>query len=222
MSDKKKIEPARARVWAFIAYPESAPADWVSQLRDLHVEILISPLHDKDINPDGEAKKEHYHVIVKFDAPKTRQQAQAVSDLVCGVAVEYVSSTRGYARYLCHLDNPEKAAYSVSEVVSLGGVDYLELIAAAGDDDALLREMMRYCRENSVFSFAALADYAADTRPDWFRILSTKKTLYISQYLKSAYWEEKERMQTGSNHSEQELTHFNEQVEILPSSSDAS
>ena len=48
---------------------------------------------------------------------------------------------RAYARYLCHLDNPEKAQYEVAEGESLGGADYLGTIKCAADTDTALGEM---------------------------------------------------------------------------------
>ena len=47
-------------------YPESAPENWREILADLHIPVLISPLHDKDVTPDGEIKKAHYHVIIMY------------------------------------------------------------------------------------------------------------------------------------------------------------
>ena len=59
----------KKRNWTFLVYPESAPADWVSKLQATGLPVAISPLHDKDINPDGELKKAHYHVIVCYSGP---------------------------------------------------------------------------------------------------------------------------------------------------------
>ena len=44
----------KSRYWTFLIYPESAPKDWYSKLEELHIPICVSPLHDKDTNPDGE------------------------------------------------------------------------------------------------------------------------------------------------------------------------
>ena len=57
---------ARARGWANIGYPESLPEGWQDILRDSHLEILISPLHDKDKRGNGEDKKSHYHILVMW------------------------------------------------------------------------------------------------------------------------------------------------------------
>lgn len=65
--EKTPPKEGRTRNYATIVYPESAPPNWISILEDEHIASFISPLHDKDIENDGEntPKKAHYHVIVK-------------------------------------------------------------------------------------------------------------------------------------------------------------
>lgn len=46
----------RTRGWACIVYPESAPDGWMDALREQHLQMLISPLHDSDVTADGEPK----------------------------------------------------------------------------------------------------------------------------------------------------------------------
>ena len=101
----------RTRNFACVVYPESAPDNWISCLEDTHVTSCISPLHDSDINPTGEPKKPHYHVIIMFDSVKTSEQAREIFDNIGGVGCEMVKSSRGYMRYLCHLDNQHRQYY---------------------------------------------------------------------------------------------------------------
>lgn len=71
----------------------------------------------------GDKKKPHRHVYVQLDysAPlSTWLNLFAPLDIHY---METVKSKRGYLRYLCHLDNPEKARYNTCDVISLGGVD---------------------------------------------------------------------------------------------------
>ena len=119
----------RTRNFATVVYPESAPSDWIDKLDQLHVAALISPLHDKDTNPSGEPKKPHYHVLLMFEGVKDYEtQVKPIFAEIGGVGREMVNSARGYARYLCHLDNPEKAQYEPSEVRCMGGADYTDIL----------------------------------------------------------------------------------------------
>ena len=40
-----------------MAYPEDMPENWLDVMREDMFDMVISPLHDKDKNPTGEAKK---------------------------------------------------------------------------------------------------------------------------------------------------------------------
>lgn len=178
----------RFRNYATVVYPESAKEDWQEILASQFIPCFISPLHENDINPTGEKKKEHYHVMLMFDSVKTQEQAKEIFDLIGGVGCEIVNSIRGYARYLCHLDNPEKYQYDPEQVKSLCGADYMAIIGLPTDKYKAIREMILFCDENNITSYADLLEYSAVQRPDWFRILCDSATLVISTYLKSKEW----------------------------------
>lgn len=181
----RKDGSGRTRNFATVVYPESAPIDWIEKLNAAHVAAFISPLHDKDVNPDGTPKKSHYHVMIMFDSVKTTRQAQAIFTAIGGVGCEIISTIRGYARYLCHLDNPEKAQYKTDDVQALNGADYLSIVSLATDKYRTIKEMMEFVREHNILSYAELLDYCADNRQDWFRTLCDSGTYVISHYIKS-------------------------------------
>lgn len=178
----------RTRNFATVVYPESAPENWQELLADLKVPAFISPLHDQDINPGGEKKKPHYHVLIMFEGVKTMEQAEDLFKVIGGVGNEKVQSIRGYARYLCHLDNPEKAQYKQEDVRCLGGADYVSVIGLALDRYKAIGEMIDYCVENKVYSYAALLKYSRLERFDWFRILCDNGTMVMREFLKSYRW----------------------------------
>lgn len=177
----------RARNFATVVYPESAPAEWLDILSEHCIPAFISPLHDKDINPTGEPKKPHYHVIIMFEGKKSIDQVKEVFDSINGVGLEVVKSLRGYARYLCHLDNPEKTQYDVNEVRCIAA-DYLGTIGMAVDKYAAIGEMQDFCDKYNVISFYILAKYARSHRPDWHRILCDCGSVFMREYLKSRKW----------------------------------
>ncbi len=176
---------SRTRNFACVVYPESAPEGWKSTLADQFVPAFISPLHDCDINPGGESKKEHYHVMIMFDSVKTTEQAKAIFEKIGGVGCEIVQSLRGYARYLCHLDNPEKTQYNVDDVTAFAGADYVGTIGLALDKYKALKEMLEFCQSNCITSYAKLLEYSMESRFDWFRVLADSGSYLIRSYLKS-------------------------------------
>lgn len=144
----------RQRVWAFIAYPESAPEDWLCRLADSHVPAAVSPLHDRDLMFDHKEvfpdktkndiklmkyseiksvleekgilkyKKAHYHVILNYSGVKSYDQVCSVSQYVAGTNPIALDEIGGYARYLIHEDDPDKFHYYKQDVICLSGFDY--------------------------------------------------------------------------------------------------
>ena len=75
----------RTRNFATVVYPESAPENWMDMLNDYHVPAFVSPLHQFDVNVNGEVKKAHYHVMVMYDSLKTISQAKEFFAVIGGV-----------------------------------------------------------------------------------------------------------------------------------------
>lgn len=179
----------RARNFACVVYLDSAPSNWLSIIQEAKIPVLVSPLHKDDINPGGEKKKAHHHVIAMYEGKKSEAQVREFFQSFGGVGLEVINSIRSYARYLCHLDNPEKAQYDVNDVLQYGGADYLTIIDLPTDRLKLIKEMQNWCRDNSCFSYAALMDFAAENRDDWFKVLCETASYVMDKYLKSLKWE---------------------------------
>ena len=188
MAEKKSTGRGRTRNFATVIYPESAPENWQEILAEQFVPAFISPLHDMDVNPDGEIKKEHYHVMIMFEGVKTQEQAKELFDKIGGVGTEIVQSQRGYARYLCHMDNPEKYQYPPEKVRSLCGADYTGTIGLVTDKYKAISEMIDFCEEHNIISYSDLLVYCKYERFDWFRVLCDNGTVVIKEYLKSRMW----------------------------------
>lgn len=197
MPKNTQSSATKSRNWTVIVYPESAPENWMTILDDLHVRALVSPLHDMDVDRDGTPKKPHWHVMVMFDGPKTLRAAKEALGSLGGTAPQMVASVEGTARYLCHLDNEEKAKYSIADVKQFGGVDYFELIETHSDRTQVIGEMQDWCDANGVTSYAELNRYARRYKRDWFRVLSTSATLTMKEYLRSLKWEIDQNMPQG-------------------------
>lgn len=181
----------RFRNFATVVYPDSehTPEFWRSILEQFKVPILISPFHDQDFNVTGEPKKPHYHVLIMFEGMKSQDQVRELFDQIGGVGLETVNSLRGYARYLCHLDNPDKHQYHPSDVLQFSGADYLEIIGLPSDKYEMIGEMIDYCQAEYVFSYAQLLIYARFNRNDWFRVLCDSGTIVMKEFLKSFRWQ---------------------------------
>jgi hypothetical protein len=177
----------KTRNWAFVLYPESAPANWQKMLADLRMKVLVSPLHDKDVDGNGEFKKAHHHGVLIFDGPQTQKRANEIIAPFNGTkSAEYVNSLKGYVRYLAHLDDPDKALYDPEEIMVFGGVDLADLLRpTTADRIQLINEIFEFCNENSLQEFSALVEYArSERRNDWLPVL-VDHTHFIDKYLTS-------------------------------------
>lgn len=181
----------RTRNYATVVYPDSAAAHWQDILSEQFVPAFISPLHDHDFNPDGEEKKPHWHVLLMFEGVKTSDQASEIFNKISGVGCEVVQSLRGYSRYLCHLDNPEKFQYNVEDVRAFCGADYSGSIGLVTDKYKAIGEMIDFCEDNCLYSYSELLKHCRANHFDWFRVLCDNGTVVMKEYLKSKSWTDK-------------------------------
>lgn len=185
MADKQQ----RTRNYATIIYEDCAPANWREIIESWHVPCFISPLHDKDINPNGEPKKAHRHVQLLFDNVKTAQQAIDLFKQINGVGCEVINSARSYARYLCHLDNPDKYQYSPSDVVQIGGADYLNVTDSYSDQVAALMLIEDLAEENNIYSYSGLCRFLRHDYPELYRIMVLGHTVHMTNFVKALRYE---------------------------------
>lgn len=176
----------RARNFAYVVYPDSLPEHWKDLLSDLHVPLFISPLHDQDKNATGEPKKPHYHLVLMFEGKKSQEQIiELLKPLNGPPSVQVIQDIRAYARYLCHLDNPEKAQYKVEDVICLSSADYSFAIGLPTDRVKVVREMQEWVDDNDVEYLSDLFQYARQFNEEWFRALVDTSTLVMDKYIKS-------------------------------------
>lgn len=180
----------KKRNWAMVLYPESAPQDWREQLRLSGLQVAISPLHDKDVNADGEPKKAHHHVILVYGSPTTYNNVKALCDRLNQPIPQPLEQVRGYYRYLTHEDNPEKAQYSKSDIQTLNGFDIREFVELTKSEvTKAKREILQLIRDNSITEYADLIDILMDGgegTADMFDVASNN-TLFFKAYLTSQW-----------------------------------
>lgn len=176
----------RTRNWACIIYPESVPQNYVDILTESNVKYAISPLHDKDINADGEPKKPHWHIVLMYDGVKTYEQVKELTDKLCGTIPQKVASVVGAVRYFTHRDNPEKAQYSESDIRAGNGFDVADVLArSTSETKAIVKDIYDYIISADIIEFVDLTDYAFTHEPDWFDVLMSGYTLFFKTVISS-------------------------------------
>lgn len=177
----------RTRNWMTIVYPESAPDNWQDILSELCIPAIISPLHDKDIDPTGEPKKAHYHVMLMFAGVKTLDQVTELVKKFGGIQPRSVSNAQSMARYFIHKDNPDKYQYSPDHIVNLSGADWRELVKTSRDRYDTLSKIVEYCVEKHIYSYFELVNHCRMYDRQWFEVCCDN-TVFLMGFLRSADW----------------------------------
>lgn len=198
-ADKNK----RSRNWTFLQYDDSAPENWRDKLDELLIEWVESPLHDKDVDPTGEPKKAHRHIIVSFKGNKSYQQIKEISDMVSGIEPKVVSNMRSYLRYFAHLDNPEKYQYDQNKIIPHGGFNIDNYLQLTSSEVAMeLSKIQDLIQEMDFTSYYDLTKYLKDNELwDWYKIATERRTYAIMNLIKSyTYKHEETDPETGEKY----------------------
>lgn len=152
------------RSWAFVIYPESMPENYEEIITDTGLPLAMSPLHDKDINPTGEAKKAHYHCIVYYENPTTLKNVKEnVCDKLNGTIPIKLESMRGMYRYHIHLDNPEKYQYDDRDRKFYNGFDIdMASKLTRTEINKIIKQIHTFINDNNILEYIDLLDVLKD------------------------------------------------------------
>lgn len=176
----------KKRYWAFVLYPESAPENWREILQQTGLSICVSPLHDKDINPTGEPKKAHYHIILCYSGPTTFKCVKSITDSLNQPIPIALEQVRGYFRYLTHKDNPEKYQYDEKEITTINDFDidnYNDL--SVSQINAIKIELQKIIRDNNIYEYCDLLDFLLDNDLLSYLDVAQNHTILFNTYITS-------------------------------------
>lgn len=173
---------SKARHWTFIVYPDSINEFWIDQLIETGLPFAISPLHNKDINPDGSVKKEHYHICITYDGPTTFNNVKQLTESIGATIPKRVMSLRGIYRYLSHEDNPDKYHYDSKEIKEYNNFHIDMTESEITFKKAQIVDMLQ---ASNIKNYAELVNYYLSSGDyDSFKIVSTN-TFFFAKYIDS-------------------------------------
>lgn len=108
--------------WTFILYPESATEDWRLGLEASKKGFVISPLHDKDTDEEGNLKKAHFHIVICDARGMSFSTADKISKRIGGIRPQAVISEKGIEKYMTHEGNEKKYQYNATDIVYGNGL----------------------------------------------------------------------------------------------------
>lgn len=179
----------RARHWAFICYPDSAPENWKEIIKATHIKTAISPLHDLDLNATGDEKKAHWHVMIEYESLKSYDQVLEITSLCNATIPQNVHSPVGMIRYFIHKDNPEKHQYNWEDIIVYNGFDLDKYDSYTESEiDYIVADITAFIDDNQITEYADLIAITRDKEfchfEDWYRIIR-KNTLFFNSYISS-------------------------------------
>lgn len=157
-NEENKPKEVKKREWTFVIYEESAPSDWRDIIKQRGLVAAASPLHNKDINADGEPKKPHWHIIVVYDGPTTYSNVLALSQgELRGTIPKVLDSPRGMYTYFTHEDNPEKAQYEKSDIEHFNGFNITNLcMLKSSEIIEIKKKVIEFIDDNDIIEYSDL------------------------------------------------------------------
>lgn len=176
----------KKRNWTFLVYPESAPADWVKKLQETGLQAAISPLHDKDIDPDGQPKKAHFHVIVCYSGPTSYNVVLSLTQSLGQPIPKPLEQVRGMYRYFTHMDNPDKFQYNAADISTLNGFNIMDFVDMTRSEVLKIKlDLQAFIRSSNITEYADLMDNLQDgSNMDWYDVASSN-TFFFEKYITS-------------------------------------
>lgn len=182
-----KLSNQKGRAWAFVMYPESMPQNYYELLEQTGLPFALSPLHDKDLDPTGEPKKSHYHVICYYDNTTTKKNVKEnVCDLVNGTVPIKLESMRGMYRYHLHLDNPDKHQYDDRDRTFINCFEVAKVAELTSTEvSKLIKELQCLICDNDITEYSDLMDLLLHDDLINMYDVAQKHTIFINTYITS-------------------------------------
>lgn len=173
--------PLKSRWWWFIAYPDSLPDNWKDILLLTGIPFIVSPLHDKDINAEGDFKKAHYHIIVIFDNPTTYNHVLTHCCKPLNATIpQVILNLAGSVAYLTHKGINDKAQYQTCDIECFNGSQvYLKDAEYISDVYTSIESIVRDKHPSSLLALIDACEGITDAVS-----LIRSKPFYFAQLLK--------------------------------------
>lgn len=196
--DEGKSSTKKKRYWAFVLYPESAPDDWIDKLQQKGVVAAISPLHDRDKDPDGKPKKTHYHVLLAYSGPTSSSVVKDITDELGQPKPIAIEQIKGYYRYLTHKDNPDKAQYTPEDIRTINGFDISEHTELTKRELTEIRRLLiKYIRDHDIVEYADLIEILEDLSMLTELEVAVSNTVFFTGYLRSRRHRVEDKLKRG-------------------------
>ena len=158
----------KSRAFALVLYPQEDSTHYSALLKitDLYEYAFIEHNKDKweetkDEHKQGEQKKSHIHVILRFE--NARHKSKIAKELEIGEHYIQKANFVAYTRYLIHKDDPTKYQYNEKEIMTNIPEQVHSAITLKGDYKRQKSNLvLEYIQTNRHANFYTLTMWAKD------------------------------------------------------------
>lgn len=178
--------------WNVLAYPESFP-NAIEFLKEKKLPFAAI-LHDRDVHEDGTPKKPHWHIVLKFGGPLAEKTVRTYLGMPEGKKddpngfqrLQVAASIEGSIQYLIHKNDPDKAQYDQSEIISSFSVSRYFREPKQEFDVCSLFDL---CLEQEIHNYKELVLYAYKARDQSLMEFIRKNTYFLQHTIGSFEWD---------------------------------
>lgn len=174
----------RNRNWTLLLYPQEdeTHSEVIEYIKKNYEYAMIN--HNKDVNEDGELKKEHIHLVFRT-GQNARWRSAVAEELGLNLAYIEGCNLNKQLLYLIHKENPDKYQYSIDEVQGNLKNKLVELLEKDKTDSENATKLLSYILETTNVNIISLTEFALEN--------GIYGTLKKSSYLFNKLIEEKNR-----------------------------
>lgn len=190
---------SKSRYWVGVLYQENMLEDWREQIDQIVQVPYAYCEHNQDLQTDGDARKEHLHLILVFPNTTTYKHALTIFGLLSKAGASCINTCKAIINirwmydYLIHdtedCRKKKKHLYDKSERIlgNLFDIGAYEQVSAAEKND-ICKELANVIRVNGITNFMDLYVYVADECEDsiYFEILKSNAS-FLSALCKGMF-----------------------------------
>lgn len=174
-----KDTETKKRIWVGILYVENLREDWKAVIDDVLDLPFAYCVHDKDLDKDGDCRKEHVHLMVAWPGPTTYTEALRLMSSLSAPGkrainkVEAVRNVRKKYNYLIHATAKAREAgkhqYDPSERITgnnfdIGAYEQISLV----EKQRMRQELSKLIAEKEITNYADFYVYVlSNFEPDY-------------------------------------------------------
>lgn len=177
----------RFRLWSFLTYEEWNIKDLYNTLCSMQVKGFMSPVHNLDLNKEGQPVKPHRHIYLVFSGKKSYDN---VLDLVKGFIpqvsiVKKMDDIGGCWNYSIHRENNNKVKYDSADRLTFNGFDIAdENKFSTSEEEAIIDDILAFVEAVHCFEFSHLVLWSRLHNKDWYRVIRSN-TYFFKVFMDS-------------------------------------